>query len=341
MPEVFDPYRKWLGILPKDQPPNHYRLLGIELFDDDADVIEAAADQRMAHVRTYQTGQNSALSQKVLNELSTAKLCLLDAKKKAAYDGKLRGELAARTSSATSGGAAEERAEIVPLTEFDAVMSSIEKNASKPRLPAARGKRSQRPAWQLPAVVAGIAVLLAVPIIWLIGRRPGVETQNVVPSRVVSNHLKKSQPKRSVAANKRPDDGDVVASRGDGAKVQPERVNLAFPQPVIAASSDREIAEEVLRRGGQLRVLSNGQSIEVDKASPLPVLEFEILDVRLIHAEPKQVADLAFLTNAKRLELLSLWDSRITAASLVPLAGHPSLKHLNLENTGLAVPKRS
>lgn len=23
----FDPYHKWLGIPPKDQPPNHYRLL--------------------------------------------------------------------------------------------------------------------------------------------------------------------------------------------------------------------------------------------------------------------------------------------------------------------------
>ncbi|HQU46307.1 MAG TPA: hypothetical protein PK867_26105 [Pirellulales bacterium] len=42
MPETFDPYRKWLGISPKDQPPDHYRLLGIELFDDDPDVIEAA-----------------------------------------------------------------------------------------------------------------------------------------------------------------------------------------------------------------------------------------------------------------------------------------------------------
>jgi hypothetical protein len=26
----FDPYRKWLGIPPKDQPPHYYRLLGIE-----------------------------------------------------------------------------------------------------------------------------------------------------------------------------------------------------------------------------------------------------------------------------------------------------------------------
>ena len=32
-PETFDAYHEWLGIPPKDQPPNHYRLLGIELFE--------------------------------------------------------------------------------------------------------------------------------------------------------------------------------------------------------------------------------------------------------------------------------------------------------------------
>jgi len=35
MAEDFDPYYKWLGILPKDQPPHNYRLLGIELFEED------------------------------------------------------------------------------------------------------------------------------------------------------------------------------------------------------------------------------------------------------------------------------------------------------------------
>ena len=35
----FDAYYHWLGIPPKDQPPNHYRMLGIELFEDNRDVI--------------------------------------------------------------------------------------------------------------------------------------------------------------------------------------------------------------------------------------------------------------------------------------------------------------
>ena len=41
MAEKFDPYYQWLGIPPKDQPPSHYRLLGIEEFESNPEVIEA------------------------------------------------------------------------------------------------------------------------------------------------------------------------------------------------------------------------------------------------------------------------------------------------------------
>lgn len=94
MPETFDPYRKWLGIPPAEQPPHHYRLLAIGLFEDDPDVIESAADQRMAHLRTFQSGPHSAHSQKLLNEVAAAKLCLLSADRKAEYDGQLRLQMA-------------------------------------------------------------------------------------------------------------------------------------------------------------------------------------------------------------------------------------------------------
>ena len=57
MPDTFDPYYEWLGIRPKDQPPNHYRLLGIDLFEENLNVIERAADRQMAHIRTYQAGR--------------------------------------------------------------------------------------------------------------------------------------------------------------------------------------------------------------------------------------------------------------------------------------------
>lgn len=102
MATAFDPYRKWLGIPPKDQPPHLYRLLGIDPFESDPDVISAAADGRMAQLKTVQAGRYSELSQKLLNEIATARVTLLNPEKKAAYDAQLRAQLArhARAESA-------------------------------------------------------------------------------------------------------------------------------------------------------------------------------------------------------------------------------------------------
>ena len=98
MGAVFDPYHKWLGIPPEEQPPNHYRLLGIKDFEADPDVIEAAADQRMGHLRRYQTTQHSDLSQRLLNEVAAARICLLKPSKRAAYDEQLRLAMPAATA---------------------------------------------------------------------------------------------------------------------------------------------------------------------------------------------------------------------------------------------------
>ncbi len=94
MATPFDPYHRWMGIPPAEQPPNHYRLLGVTLFEDNPDVIESAADQRMVHLRTFQTGQHARESQKLLNAVSMAKLSLLQPVKKLQYDAQLRAKLA-------------------------------------------------------------------------------------------------------------------------------------------------------------------------------------------------------------------------------------------------------
>lgn len=93
MPEShgdFDPYLKWLGIRDPERPPNHYRLLGVELFESDLDVIATAADRQMAHVRRFHHGQRVELTQKLLNELAAAKVCLLRPADKVGYDEQLR-----------------------------------------------------------------------------------------------------------------------------------------------------------------------------------------------------------------------------------------------------------
>jgi len=93
MSDAFDPYLSWLGIRDPRRPPNHYRLLGVELFENDPDILSNAADRQMAHVRTFQSGKHSELSQRLLNELSAAKICLLNSGRKASYDKELRTEI--------------------------------------------------------------------------------------------------------------------------------------------------------------------------------------------------------------------------------------------------------
>jgi WD40 repeat protein len=96
----FDAYHKWLGIPPSEQPPDHYRLLGISRFEPDPEVIDSAANRQMAYVQSFAAGEHGAASQQILNELAAARLCLLDARKRAAYDAGLRkGLAAARTDT--------------------------------------------------------------------------------------------------------------------------------------------------------------------------------------------------------------------------------------------------
>ncbi|MBN2294842.1 MAG: hypothetical protein JXM70_20605, partial [Pirellulales bacterium] len=88
--ENFDPYHQWLGISPAEQPPDHYRLLGIRQFEDDPTVIENAADRQMIHLKTFQTGPRSVHSQRLLNEVAAARVCLLSPEKKDEYDRRIR-----------------------------------------------------------------------------------------------------------------------------------------------------------------------------------------------------------------------------------------------------------
>ena len=90
MADSFDPYYTWLGIPPEEQPADHYRLLGIRRFEANEEVIINASDQRMAYIRTFQTGKRSKESQSLLNEISAAQVCLLNPEKKRAYDEVLR-----------------------------------------------------------------------------------------------------------------------------------------------------------------------------------------------------------------------------------------------------------
>lgn len=93
--QKFDPYHKWLGIPPHEQPPNHYRLLRIAPFESDAEVLENAYYREMADLKAEEHGQHGDLVESVSRELIAAYNCLHDAENKEAYDAELREELKA------------------------------------------------------------------------------------------------------------------------------------------------------------------------------------------------------------------------------------------------------
>ena len=98
MSTTFDPYLEWLGLETAGRPPNHYQLLGLADFETDPAKIEAAADERMAEIRTRQSGPRGQFTHKLLNEIAAAKLCLLNERGKAKYDAELaRERVPART----------------------------------------------------------------------------------------------------------------------------------------------------------------------------------------------------------------------------------------------------
>ena len=82
---AIDVYKDWLGIK-EPGPFDHYTLLRLPKFEDDAEKIRNNYKKLNGHVRKYATGQYSVRSQELLNELAKCMLCLTDPERKRDYD---------------------------------------------------------------------------------------------------------------------------------------------------------------------------------------------------------------------------------------------------------------
>ena len=89
----FDPLESWFKIPPAEQPPNHYRLLGIGLYESDRAVIDDAVEQRATFLQDITDGPNIADAQKILNDVAAARVCLMDPALKQEYDSALKAHL--------------------------------------------------------------------------------------------------------------------------------------------------------------------------------------------------------------------------------------------------------
>ncbi len=91
--DEYDAYHLWLGIPPDEQPPSHYRLLGVRLFEENMEVIRNAADRQRSHVKRLGTNQFERIGQDLLNQIEAAKICLLRPERRLVYDKALRADL--------------------------------------------------------------------------------------------------------------------------------------------------------------------------------------------------------------------------------------------------------
>jgi hypothetical protein len=142
MSKAFDPYHKWLGIQPHQQPASHYRLLGISEFEDDPDVIAHGADLRTRFLQDCQKGEHAEDAKKLLEEVAAARLCLLDTTEKARYDRRLRAAQAKATP---------ERPRAIPLGQGPS--ARVARPKPQPVTPAVSAA-PPKPAPAAPAVTA-------------------------------------------------------------------------------------------------------------------------------------------------------------------------------------------
>jgi formylglycine-generating enzyme required for sulfatase activity len=176
----FDPYHKWLAIPPEEQPPNHYRLLALPLFEWDADVIDAAAEQRTVFLRSFQTGTNAELAERLLNEVSEARVCLLDGKSKARYDTQLKASQ--QPAQPVAEETVPEEAPVPLVTPQRSVVS---------KRPSTRTQSRRRPAvkplWQQPWVMATAGALVLLLIVFNLGgddQKPSGSPRGTTASKI-------------------------------------------------------------------------------------------------------------------------------------------------------------
>lgn len=228
MSDAFDPYHVWLGIPPAEQPAHHYRLLGVAVFESSAEVIEGAADKQMAHLRTFQAGKHSALSQRLLNEVAAARICLLNPAKKQAYDAQLRVELeqAARQPS-----------------EFAAVAEMV---SAEPSSSATRGRRPSGLSWQaLASIGVGALVLLAVAVYMFSGEsKPQIAQEGANREADAESRVRIVEaPAPKPASQPEPPPPAPAVPEAPAAPVKPDAMQVGSPPKAPALGAEKTPSE--------------------------------------------------------------------------------------------------
>ncbi len=249
MSELFDPYYTWLGIPPQDQPPNYYRLLGLELFETNAGAIENAANRQMSQLRAFSTGEYSQQSEQLLNLVAQAKACLLDPEQRSAYEEQIKANSGCAAQNATAiptirplstvapGKAKTERA---PGSAAEAPVSSQAVTSPPVSTAAARLRNSRRSGWLLPACLVSGGALLALLLLVTLNRKHDPPTDDFAfanqPGNIQQN-VRPTTPNSSPTANSSPT--PAVAPK-PGTKAPESKVNTPSPSAAPRARAAKQ-----------------------------------------------------------------------------------------------------
>ncbi|MCP4888695.1 MAG: hypothetical protein GY904_19030 [Planctomycetaceae bacterium] len=179
----FDPYHMWLGIPPEDQPPHHYRLLSIAVFEKNLDVIEAASQRQISHLRTYATGPNSELSQELLNEVAVARVTLLNPARKAEYDQAL---MQSQAGSKIDQARSQQSIESPSISTPTQVTAPSFSPSVTPAPKTSRGKAKKSMSWSKPLVGSIlVAVIIVFSFAYLKARQKDPEVAQATPRAAI------------------------------------------------------------------------------------------------------------------------------------------------------------
>lgn len=195
---MFDPLHQWFGIPSDQQPPTHYRLLGLEPTESDVNVIHAAADKQLAFLHQLTNGEHAAAAEALSNQVSAARLCLVSPEKKARYDASLQ------TPS------------VSPKATAPATPTPTPTPTMRVRRPGSPRRRSFANYWQYSAIL-GIVLILVI----LVGLKRGVISLDRDRAALLGIEVE------SATENVSPRTADVL--------VQPETTTDTAPMsPVVA-----------------------------------------------------------------------------------------------------------
>jgi len=253
MPD-FDPYHRWLGITPDERPISKYRLLGIAEFEVDRDVITLAAERQTVFLRTMQAGEHADLVAQLLNEVSQARVTLLDPEKKSDYDAQLRNERSPKEAepAPAAAPAVQSAAPVVNLPLPSPLASG--------KVRTTRKRTVAKPIWKRPVVIGlSIAGGLLVSILVFMTGGGDVAPVAVTPSQSVSSHTIPSGP-------------ESMASTTPQAKGEPDEL----PEEPPEQESRKALEEEANVESKEFkRNNSTGYPTSQPKSDPEPKLEQE------------------------------------------------------------------